>query len=116
MAYPDAAGYRPLREAIVSYLAIARGIVCTADQVIFTGGFQGALGLITRALLRPGDTAWIEDPRYFLARRGLAAAGAGLAPVPGDGEGIDVPAGVAQAPGSRFARIFDPGRIIRSEE
>jgi GntR family transcriptional regulator/MocR family aminotransferase len=105
MAYPDSAGYRPLREAIVSYLAIARGILCTADQVIITGGFQSALGLITRVLLRPGDTAWIEDPGYFLARQGLAAAGAELAPVPVDGEGIDVAAGIAQAPGSRFAVV-----------
>src|SRR5258708_15490662 len=103
MAYPDAAGYRPLREAIVSYLAIARGIVCTADQVIITGGFQGALGLITRTLLRPGDTAWIEDPGYFLARRGLAPAGAQLPPVPVDGQGIDVAAGIAHAPRARFA-------------
>ena len=34
MRYDDAAGYRPLRESIASYVASARGIRCTAEQVV----------------------------------------------------------------------------------
>ena len=30
MAYPDPAGYAPLREAIAGYLATSRGVHCTA--------------------------------------------------------------------------------------
>jgi GntR family transcriptional regulator / MocR family aminotransferase len=32
MAYPDAAGFAPLRQAIARYLATSRGIACTARQ------------------------------------------------------------------------------------
>ena len=47
-------GYEPLRLAIASYLRIARDITCSADQILITAGFQGALGLIIQALLKPG--------------------------------------------------------------
>ena len=105
MPYPDPAGYAPLRAAISSYLAISRGILCSPEQVIITPGFQGALGLITRALLHPGDRVWFEDPGYFLARLGLQTARANLVPVAVDAEGLDVSAGIARAPRARFAYV-----------
>src|SRR4051812_21696549 len=75
MVYQDLRGDPALRQAIAGYLAIARGVVCRADQVFITAGFQGALGLIARALLAPRDRVWIEDPGYFLARDALHRAG-----------------------------------------
>src|SRR5262245_22949676 len=33
LVYQDRAGYLPLRQAIVTYLAVARGLACTVDQV-----------------------------------------------------------------------------------
>jgi GntR family transcriptional regulator/MocR family aminotransferase len=80
MAYPDPAGYAPLREAIAAYLATSRGITCTPDQIIVTTGYQGALHLIADALLRPGDRVWFEDPGYFRAREALEDMSATLAP------------------------------------
>ena len=105
MGSPDPAGYAPLREAIASYLAVARGILCSTEQVFITSGFQSALGLITRAFLHPGDDVWFEDPGYFLARMGLEAAGATIVPVPVDTEGLDVAAGIARSPRARFAFV-----------
>src|SRR5262249_17583051 len=45
MAYPDPAGFWPLRQAVSAYLATSRGITCHPTQVIVTSGYQGALGL-----------------------------------------------------------------------
>src|SRR4029077_6132497 len=45
----DVMGYEPLRRAIASYLQISRDIACSADQILITAGFQGALGLIIQA-------------------------------------------------------------------
>ena len=105
MLYQDPRGDPTLRQAIASYLAIARGVACRADQVFITAGFQGALGLIARAVLAPRDPVWVEDPGYFLARDALRLAGARLVPVPVDGNGIDVAAGVARAADATLAVV-----------
>jgi len=105
MAVPDPAGYGPLRNAIASYLAVSRGILCSTEQVIITSGFQSALGLITRVLFKPGDQFWLEDPCYFIVRRALQAIEADVVGVPVDAEGIDVAVGIAQAPRAHFAYV-----------
>ncbi|MFO1026526.1 MAG: PLP-dependent aminotransferase family protein [Acetobacteraceae bacterium] len=105
LAYPDPTGLPALREAIAAYLGVARGIVCQGGGVIVTAGFQGALALLTHALLRPGDTAVIEDPGYFLAREALAQAGARLVPAPVDAAGLDVAAARAAAADTRFVVV-----------
>jgi Aminotransferase class I and II len=58
------------------------GIRCSTAQIFVTAGYQGALGLITRTLLAPGDVVWFENPGYFRAREALAKAGATIVPVP----------------------------------
>lgn len=103
--YPDPAGDHGLREAISAYLAISRGVFCTPDQVFITGGYQGGLSLIARALIEPGAAVWFEDPGYRSARRGLAAAGAHLVPVSVDDEGMCVEQAIAHAPQARFAVV-----------
>ncbi len=105
LAHPDPAGHRPLREAIAAYLGVSRGIACTADHVLVTGGFQGGLSLVAQVLLRPGDPVWVEDPGYFLARHRLEAAGARLVPVRVDREGLRVAAGITAAPRARLALV-----------
>ncbi len=64
LAYQSPAGHQALRLQVARYLAVARGVSCAPEQVFITGGFQGALGLIIRCLLQPGDTVWVEDPGY----------------------------------------------------
>jgi GntR family transcriptional regulator/MocR family aminotransferase len=94
-------GYLPLREQIVNYLSIARGIACGAEQIFITAGFCGALGLLTRALLQRGDQVWIEDPGYLRTRDALRVAEMQLAPIPVDDEGLDVSMGSKLAPTAR---------------
>ena len=105
MTYPNPLGDPGLRDAIASYLAIARGIKCNAGQVVITSGYQGALGLICRLLLRPRDAVWLEDPGYFLAHQAFEAAGATIVPVPVDEDGLDVEAGLRRDPTARFAVV-----------
>ncbi len=105
MAYPEHAGYRPLREAIAAYLAVARGILCDARQIVITPGYQGALDAITRVLLRRGDKVWFEDPCYHLARAALERAGTALVPIRVDSEGLRVADGTARAPDARLAIV-----------
>lgn len=105
LSYQDPAGFGPLREAIAGYLAIARGIHCDPAQVVVTTGFQGALSLIARVLLRPGDAVWCEDPGYFRAHEALRMVGAALVPVPVDNDGLDVAQGERRAPHARLAVI-----------
>jgi GntR family transcriptional regulator/MocR family aminotransferase len=105
MAYPDHAGYWPLREAVAAYLAVARGILCDARQVVITAGYRGALDLVARILLRPKDQVWFEDPCYHRARQAFEAAGANLIPVRVDAEGLRVEDAVARAAEARLAVV-----------
>jgi GntR family transcriptional regulator / MocR family aminotransferase len=105
MPYDDPVGYRPLREAIAGYISTARGIHCTAGQVIITTGSQQALEFCARILLDPGDAAWLEDPGYLGARAALVSASARIIPVPVDENGLDVNAGIALEPNARLAAV-----------
>ncbi|WP_241239364.1 PLP-dependent aminotransferase family protein [Xanthomonas sp. BRIP62409] len=105
MAYPEAAGYEPLRRAIANYLVSSRGVACTYEQVFVTSGYPGALDLICRTLLKTGDAGWYEDPGYLFARQFLQRYGLQLQPVPVDEEGLNVGEGLEQSPGARFAVV-----------
>src|SRR5215468_6748462 len=105
MAYPDPAGYAPLREAIAGYLATSRGVRCTAGQILITNGYQDALNLVAGVLLQRGDKVWLEDPNYPPAGEALKAAGATLVPIRVDAEGLRVPDGLAHARRARLAVV-----------
>src|SRR5215813_2548040 len=89
----DPAGLPRLRRALSTYLQDARGVRCTAEQIILTVGIQQALSLVGALLIDRGNPVWIEDPGYLGARAALLAAGASLVPVPVDSEGLTIPAG-----------------------
>ncbi|MBZ5646750.1 MAG: PLP-dependent aminotransferase family protein [Acidobacteriia bacterium] len=92
VGYGDPAGYKPLREAIASYLRGSRAVRCETEQVVIVSGSQQALDISARLLLDPGDTALLEDPGYPGARVALSAAGASLVRLPVDSEGADITA------------------------
>ena len=94
---PPAAGLPSLRQAVASYLRLARGVRCDAENVIIVNSTQQSIDLAARLLLDPGDEVWVEDPGYLSARLRLRGSGARLIPVPVDHEGMDVSAGVARA-------------------
>lgn len=105
LGYTEVCGYPPLREAITRYVTTARGVRCSADQVIIVNGAQHGIDLIARLVLDPGDAVWVEDPGYRPVRAALRAAGAQLVRVPVDAEGIDVYDAEQRAPDARMAFV-----------
>lgn len=103
--YQDSAGYRPLREAIAAYVAVARQVHCAPEQVMIVPGSQGALDLVARMLVNAGDLVWLEDPGYSGARGAFLGAGAQIVPVPVDREGLVVDIGIARAPQARLVYL-----------
>jgi GntR family transcriptional regulator / MocR family aminotransferase len=105
LMYQGAAGAHPLREAIAAHVTVTRRVRCTPDQIIIVSGSQGALDLVARVLLDPGDPVWMEDPGYLGARGALLGAGAQIIPVPVDNEGLIVEAGIANCPDARMVYL-----------
>ena len=87
-----AQGYAPLRVALAAYLARARAVNCTSEQIIIVNGSQQALHLCAQVLVDRGDAVAIEEPGYLGARQSLLTHGAQLQPVPVDEAGLRVDA------------------------
>lgn len=104
-SYGDPRGTAALRSEIAVYLGAARGVKCTADEVIVTAGSQQGLDLVVRAVLAPGDPVWIEDPCYPMALAAFRGAGLRVTGVPVDGEGLSVAAGEARQPRARAVYV-----------
>ncbi len=83
----DARGLGALREALAIALG-ARGIWCTADDVLVTSGAQPALDGIARVLLDPDDAVALECPGYFGADLAFRAARAHRIPISVDEHGL----------------------------
>jgi GntR family transcriptional regulator/MocR family aminotransferase len=96
--HPDLLDYGPahgelrLRVALSEMLRGARRLPVSADDIVVTRGSQMALALLARALVRPGDVFAVEALGYQPAWNAFAQAGARLACVPVDGEGLVVDA------------------------
>jgi GntR family transcriptional regulator/MocR family aminotransferase len=105
LSYGEPLGFAPLRAAIADYLGGARGVRCTAGQIMIVSGAQQAIDLCARVLLDAGDRVWLEDPGYHGARGAMLAAGADITYVPVDDQGIVVQAGIAAAPNARLAYV-----------
>ena len=105
MIYGDQQGLPQLRAAIVQYLALSRGVNCDADQVLVLTSSQQALVLISMLLLDPGDSVWIEEPGYRGAQTAFSAAGAKLAPIAVDGDGLCVEQALRDAPRAKLAYV-----------
>jgi GntR family transcriptional regulator/MocR family aminotransferase len=90
--YGDPQGEPELRRAIADYLAAARGVRCTPEQIVLTSGTQQGLSLAVRVLVDPGDAVWVEDPCYRAAIDILRDTQAKIVPVPVDEQGLDIAA------------------------
>jgi GntR family transcriptional regulator/MocR family aminotransferase len=105
LRYGTAMGYLPFRQAIADYLRAARAVRCDPSQIMVVAGSQQALGLVASSLIDPGNTVWLEEPGYWGARDVFALHRARRVPVPVDGEGIDVAAGVERSPKARLVYV-----------
>lgn len=90
LGYGDPQGFYKLREAVAAHLRSARGVNCTAEQVVITSGAQQALDLAARIFLSGKDSFLIEDPCYLEARNSFSATGAKAFFVEVDEEGFNL--------------------------
>jgi GntR family transcriptional regulator/MocR family aminotransferase len=88
--YGSAAGFFPLRRAIADYLARARGVRCTPEEVVIVSGAQQAIDILARLLLNPGDEVLVETPGYRDAFDLFRLHQARLVGLPVDSEGLPV--------------------------
>ncbi len=88
LAYQAPGGAVELREALAGYLARARGVVCSPEQVIIVNGSQQAVDLTARLLVDPGDPVVLEEPHYTGFSFCLNAAGARLVYIGVDEHGL----------------------------
>ncbi|HDD45462.1 MAG TPA: pyridoxal phosphate-dependent aminotransferase [Candidatus Desulfofervidus auxilii] len=63
-SYTPNAGLLETREAIAAYLSQEHGIKFCADEIILTCGAAGALNVILKALLNPGDEVIVLAPFF----------------------------------------------------
>jgi len=101
----DLRGSPALRGAIAAYLGQARGVACTADDVIVTAGIRQSLRLIAELLLDPGEAAMVEEPGFPGIAQALASAGLRPIPVPVGAGGLSAARVAALAPGARLAVV-----------
>lgn len=85
----DPQGEPAFREAIRSYLHSARGVNCTADQIVVGAGSEYLLMLLSR-ILGPDHTIAMENPTYKQAYRVFESLLYSVVPVEMDGAGLDV--------------------------
>ncbi|WP_289297372.1 PLP-dependent aminotransferase family protein [uncultured Reyranella sp.] len=98
-------GHAGMREAIATYLGVARGFTCDPGSVVVTTGIRHGLSLFAQVVLDAGDTAWIEEPGFIGVREALAASGVRAVPVAIDGSGFSAEAAQAMAPEARLAVV-----------
>jgi len=77
-----------LRDEVQGYLLRARGLSCSADQILIVQGSQQAIDLCARVLVDPGSAVIMEEPCYLMARRVFESIGAEVLSVPVDEHGL----------------------------
>ena len=89
--YGDPAGELRLRAALAAKVA-EFGITAAPEQIATTVGATHALDVVTRTLLRAGDSVLVDEPGWSVEYARLAALGMRVLPVPRGGDGPDVAA------------------------
>ena len=84
----DPQGEPAFREAIRGYLHSARGVNCTAEQIVVGAGTEYLLMLLSR-ILGPDHTIAMENPTYKQAYRVFESLGYPVVPVEMDGSGLE---------------------------
>ena len=76
-AYMPNAGYPETRRAVADYLFREQGVAITAEQVVMTVGAGGALNVVFKTILDPGDEVLIPTP-FFVEYRFYVDNGGGV--------------------------------------
>ena len=91
LQYGDPAGEMRLRSALSARLA-DHGVRASAAQIVTTIGATHALDVVTRTLLRAGDSVLVDEPGWSVEYARLAALGMRVLPVPRGEDGPDITA------------------------
>jgi len=89
LQYGEPAGDLRLRRALAIKLA-EHGVRATAQQIVTTIGATHALDVVTRTLLKPGDSVLVDEPGWSVEYARLAALGMRVLPVPRGADGPDL--------------------------
>lgn len=89
LQYGDPVGEARLRRALATRLA-DHGVVANAEQIVTTVGATHALDIVTRTLLKPGDSVLVDEPGWSIEYARLAALGMRVLPVPRGEDGPDL--------------------------
>ena len=76
-AYMPNAGYPETRRAVADYLFREQGVAMKAEQVVMTVGAGGALNVVFKTILDPGDEVLIPTP-FFVEYRFYVDNGGGI--------------------------------------
>ncbi len=89
LQYGEPAGDLRLRRALSNLLA-ERGVNAPPQQLITSIGATHALDIVTRTLVRAGDTVLVDEPGWSVEYARLAALGLRALPVPRRDDGPDL--------------------------
>ncbi|HEY6431128.1 MAG TPA: PLP-dependent aminotransferase family protein [Acetobacteraceae bacterium] len=85
-------GFPGLREFVARKAHERRGVACSADDVLITTGSGQGIDVVSRLLIRPGDTVLLEEFCYAGAINRFKKLGAKLVALPLDEDGIRIDA------------------------
>jgi 2-aminoadipate transaminase len=91
LQYSTSEGDPLLREEVARRYTVD-GLTTTPSEILITTGSQQGLGLLSTALLDPGDTILVEEPCYLAALQTFALAGARVIGVPTVDDQLDIDA------------------------
>ena len=77
------------REYLAESYSKHRGVKVTKDWFQITNGASGAIDLIVRSLIDPGDVIVVEAPTYMGTLKNFRGVGADIRSVPMDQQGLD---------------------------
>ena len=89
LQYGEPAGELRLRQALSAKLTDF-GVSASPQQIITTIGATQALDIVTRTLLRAGDSVLVDEPGWSIEYARLAALGMHVLPVPRGEDGPDL--------------------------
>jgi DNA-binding transcriptional MocR family regulator len=89
LRYGEPAGETRLRRALATKLADF-GVSASPQQIVTTIGATHALDVVTRTLLRAGDSVLVDEPGWSVEYARLAALGMRVLPVPRGEDGPDL--------------------------
>ncbi len=89
LQYGEPAGDLRLRRAL-SLRLVDLGVKAAPEQIVTTLGATQALDIVTRTLLRAGDSVLVDEPGWSVEYARLAALGLRMLPVPRGDDGPDL--------------------------